>query len=706
MSIYTRKLFNRGGQVSSRGVGITSGLVDRPVQKFSNGGEATSALQTSMSDKLKVLQDLDLGRPELSSKREILTPALLKFFGSLMSGKSLQGGLGGGLEIAGQALQQSAPDFAAAGSAIRKERADQVNFDNTLKLKAFDLAYDEMIADKKADSKETFSSSKYEVRLKENNPDGKTSVATEFFNKNNPSETYYMIGDNEVEADKFDIIGTLGTAKDDTPKQNYTYQDYKIKLNDDSEVVLTKVTDKTGQEQPKWINAAGADFDSSKIDKVIGTLGTATDDTKPKKRTPTTDTYYAPNPEYKEGDDITTKYLQVAVKIDEDNNISLKDPGTGNYISENAFTEKYGAAVSDQPIDWKPRLEQEIKEEVADAQKEKMFTIFKDQFSKLDANLDKDFELTEADLDYLYAAFPNEADFVKTTPAGKVNELRGELFDIYLQKQSVNKAEIESSTSTNHPDGTVKDAVDVYYNLRNDDPDYDRKKVYYQQKYNALPVMSEETAKDINEALNNLKDLNVILDNVDEAIPILGKPAAFISETFGVNQGMMEFMTAKRGLEATAIEQLVRGVPSNFDALRIIRTLPQEGISPATNKIRIKRLKAIFEDVILNSIQYNVETGKRVPANLIILARELGVVREVDQIIRTGVNEEKRKYLDGISAGLEGFTKEGYIKEFGDPFKRSIGLVDKTDDELGGTISEAQQKELDAYEEKYLGKGK
>ncbi len=37
MSIYTRKLFNRGGQVSSRGVGITSGLatpkrgyVDRP----------------------------------------------------------------------------------------------------------------------------------------------------------------------------------------------------------------------------------------------------------------------------------------------------------------------------------------------------------------------------------------------------------------------------------------------------------------------------------------------------------------------------------------------------------------------------------------------------------------------------------------------------------------------------------------------------
>ena len=31
MSVLNRKLFNRGGKVSSRGVGITSGLVDQPV---------------------------------------------------------------------------------------------------------------------------------------------------------------------------------------------------------------------------------------------------------------------------------------------------------------------------------------------------------------------------------------------------------------------------------------------------------------------------------------------------------------------------------------------------------------------------------------------------------------------------------------------------------------------------------------------------
>ena len=41
MSVLNRRLFNRGGRVmSSRGVGITSGLVNQPVQKFAPGGEA------------------------------------------------------------------------------------------------------------------------------------------------------------------------------------------------------------------------------------------------------------------------------------------------------------------------------------------------------------------------------------------------------------------------------------------------------------------------------------------------------------------------------------------------------------------------------------------------------------------------------------------------------------------------------------------
>jgi len=86
MSVLSRKLFNRGGKVSSRGVGITSGLVDQPIQKFQSGGSV--------------------------SRLEALSPALLDLGGRLLGGTSLRGGVGGALEIAGQAFAGSAPSFA------------------------------------------------------------------------------------------------------------------------------------------------------------------------------------------------------------------------------------------------------------------------------------------------------------------------------------------------------------------------------------------------------------------------------------------------------------------------------------------------------------------------------------------------------------------------------------------------------------------
>jgi len=102
MSVLGRKLFNRGGQVSSRGVGITSGLV--PVQKFQKGGRV--------------------------SKLEALSPALLDLGGRLLAGKSLQGGVGGGLDVVGQALSGSAPSFAAGLQTYRAgQQAGDPNFD-------------------------------------------------------------------------------------------------------------------------------------------------------------------------------------------------------------------------------------------------------------------------------------------------------------------------------------------------------------------------------------------------------------------------------------------------------------------------------------------------------------------------------------------------------------------------------------------------
>ncbi len=83
MSVLNRKLFNRGGKVSSRGVGITSGLIDQPVQKFSNGGSV--------------------------SKEEALAPFFADLSGRLLAGRSFDQGIGGALQIGGEALSGSAP---------------------------------------------------------------------------------------------------------------------------------------------------------------------------------------------------------------------------------------------------------------------------------------------------------------------------------------------------------------------------------------------------------------------------------------------------------------------------------------------------------------------------------------------------------------------------------------------------------------------
>ena len=135
MSIYKRKMFNRGGPVSSRGVGITSGLVDKPIQKFSLGGDVAQKYE----DNLEMLRGLDIvPKREPFDKFGANQEALLNFFGGLMSGKSYQGGLGGGLDIAGQSLQSSAPLFAKASEA--KRAYDAVDPEASIKQTALTLA--------------------------------------------------------------------------------------------------------------------------------------------------------------------------------------------------------------------------------------------------------------------------------------------------------------------------------------------------------------------------------------------------------------------------------------------------------------------------------------------------------------------------------------------------------------------------------------
>ena len=131
MAVLNRKLFNRGGPVSSRGVGITSGLA--PIRGYENGGSVTDDYQTYF-DLLKGVQ----GERKPFDKMGSNVEPLLTLFSNLMSGTSYQGGLGGALEIAGKGLKEAAPGFQRA---INERRAyDALDPESDLRMKALEMA--------------------------------------------------------------------------------------------------------------------------------------------------------------------------------------------------------------------------------------------------------------------------------------------------------------------------------------------------------------------------------------------------------------------------------------------------------------------------------------------------------------------------------------------------------------------------------------
>ena len=168
MSVLGRKLFNRGGQVSSRGVGITSGLV--PVKGYKIGGPVTNqdltpsstvgstgstAIGDAYAKNLAMLQGLGIvPEREPFNKLAASSDALMTLGGKLLSGRSYDGGFGGALDILGQATQAAAPQF---GEAIRaKQVYDATDPEAGLKQMALEMALKEKPSNKIKSSEQVY----------------------------------------------------------------------------------------------------------------------------------------------------------------------------------------------------------------------------------------------------------------------------------------------------------------------------------------------------------------------------------------------------------------------------------------------------------------------------------------------------------------------------------------------------------------------
>jgi hypothetical protein len=226
MSIYTRKLFNRGGPVSSRGVGITSGLatpkrgyVDRP-GSYSGDLLAESSLPDvdkigqKYKSNLEMLKSLDIvPEREPFSRLDATAPALLNLFGGLMSGKSYQGGLGGAFDIAGQALQSSTPLFAEAIKA--KQEYDAKDPNAALKQTALSLALEK---DDPEFEYKVINDRLVKINLKDNT----TSVVQDFSEEDLQKFDFKVVNDRLIKVDKVSGATSLEQDFSEDTKSNFS----------------------------------------------------------------------------------------------------------------------------------------------------------------------------------------------------------------------------------------------------------------------------------------------------------------------------------------------------------------------------------------------------------------------------------------------------------------------------------------------------
>ena len=148
MSIYKRKMFNKGGLATPKrgyvdGPGSYQGIGDEnlPEQEIFMGTKIPS-LDVLMQRNLPVAQSI-FGEPaEPTPPLERAAPALLSLSSALLAGKSYRGGLSGALEILGGALQEATPAISDAAALKRAEEAQT----RAEQVEAAKLAYSTSVA--------------------------------------------------------------------------------------------------------------------------------------------------------------------------------------------------------------------------------------------------------------------------------------------------------------------------------------------------------------------------------------------------------------------------------------------------------------------------------------------------------------------------------------------------------------------------------
>ena len=639
--VLSRKLFNGNNKPSSRNNGIVSGFDD---------DNNDSELQQLINERRKVYQSI-LPAPTEVSRLSAASPALLALGSALLSGKSLQGGIGGALDILGQGLGASAPLFSEALKTRRAAEQANVERQFDIDLAALKSAEDILATREAAKTKGTPGTPK-KIFYKNPNFDENNVVSDE-----NPRYITSQI--RKGTDNKFRVL-------DNTPNSE-TFGE--LILEDDWKFGYTL-------ENPE---------------KLV---------------TPSSGDAWIKNPAYDpnaEGAKESDMFLLTKFKKDKFNNITILDNREGSktkndYILDSNFNDYTFS---------EPKSMIEAEGEKLD--KANLHALVQTEFDKMNRAMNKETrKLNEKELAAIIMRAgddPGEWDKFSQTLGASFFEL-GEILQDYQTPDPALSIEFTGQDDAGNTEKVVttgkesdvgyRDHIDERFNLDKSDPNYDIKRQTAIKQYNQLETFPPNVVESMISAIDGFKDLKMMADNYDVGIPFGGPIVRFASK-LGLNPRATEFLTGKNGTLVTATSALIKGIPSDFDVQNLLNTLPGEGEGDLVNFARVKRLERVYSDIIKNYLAFYGGINYRVPPEVEIIAREMIGNEAVDEALSTEYSAKKLNDLRTMS-------REEYINEYGDPFQSSLDILGLPDSAFtGAELNEAEQKELKRLEEKYTG---
>ena len=627
MAVTDRKLFvGASPKINSRGTGITSGLVDDDSQ-FSSDFE----------QQRRILESIRPPQQEFS-RFSAASPALLALGSALLSGKSLQGGVGGALDILGQGAGASAPLFADAINRRKAFEAAQRKEGFDLDLAAYNAALD----------------------LQKTRAKGKLGeVKAAWIPNPNYDSTKPVSDDNLSHFETTRQAGTDGVTRiRDVIPGSPTFNELVSESNFKGYLVTDPIKLQGRKDGDAWIL----------------------------------------NPEYK-GKNAMNMYLTSQFQTDQYGNTTIKDtrpgsPTEGEYLPK----EEYDQISLTKPDD---RIEAESNRLELAKVKVNVQELFNEVSKRLGVE-PRELSEKEVNLILQQTGVePGDWNKFSTRYNTTINEAAEILKDFVKKDTPRPEISIEFDGQKEEPESKVNetvynletqpDYIDEIFKLDKNDFNYEAKRRAAEDSYRLRDPISAPVQKEITAAFDGFKDLKMIANNIDEGIYKLGELKRILAG-LGLDEGAAEFMTGADGLLVSASSAMIKGVPSDFDVNNLKRIIPALGKGDMVNAMQLKRLERVYVDIVKNNLAFNMGMGQRMPPAIELRARELLGNQAVDEVLSTSYTEERIRRIKDV--GNDPVKRQKYIDDFGDPLQDSIDILGLPDSAFKNELNEAEFNDM------------